>query len=58
MHQEHNGGGGPAYADEETERQGLLNNNANQNQSNQQANYNTSSQPIHQQMVSNYLYLI
>ena len=47
MRQEDNGGGGPVYTDEESERQKLLNiNNA------KQANYNTSSQPIHQQMVS------
>ena len=51
MRQEDNGGGGQAYTDEESERQRLLNTN-NANQSNQQANYNTSSQPIHQQMVS------
>jgi len=52
MRQEDNGGGGPAYTDEESERQRLLNNNnANQHQQ-QQANYNTSSQPIHQQLVS------
>ena len=51
MRQENNGDG-PAYTDEETERQRLLNTN-NANQSNQQqANYNTSSQPIHQQIVS------
>ena len=48
MRQEENGGGGPANTDE-SERQRLLN---NANQSNQQANYNTSSQPIHQPMVS------
>ena len=52
MRQEDNGGGDPAYTDEESERQRLLNTN-NANQSNQQqATYNTSTQPIHQQMVS------